>query len=219
MFELLENAVEIYEGVSDHILSQQASEIVNAETITESPVMQDYLDGPLTGNTVAKKLMAAALGLAVDKGYVPLPEKYANPQAIATIADKAVETIKIAHDVASGNLRADKAADFVTKKAAAVAKTVADRVIDQGAEVAAHTVTNAIASVFPPITIVRPWIVMGSKFVAQKVKKLVAKGIDKIAEVTKPIVKSAVEKVQKVATTVWDKVKKVGNKMLNWIFG
>ncbi|MCR5453918.1 MAG: hypothetical protein K6F33_02905 [Bacteroidales bacterium] len=216
MFELLENAVDIYEGVSDHILSQQASEIVNAETIMESPVMQDYLDGPLTGNTVAKKLMATALGLAVDKGYVPLPEKYANPQAIATIADNAVETIKIAYDVASGNLRADKAANFVTQKAAAVAKTVADRVIDQGAEIAANTITNALAAHFPPIVIVRPYIVMGSKFVAQKTKKLVAKGIDKIAEVTKPIVKTAVEKVQKVATTVRDKVKKVGNKMLNW---
>ncbi len=219
MFELLENAVEIYEGVSDHILSQQASEIVNAETITESPVMQDYLDGPLTGNTVAKKLMAAALGLAVDKGYVPLTEKYANPQAIATIADKAVETIKIAYDVASGNLRADKAADFVTKKVAAVAKTVADRVIDQGAEIAANTVTNALAVHFPPIVIARPLILICSKFVAQNVKKLVVKGIDKIAEVTKPIVKEAVEKVQEVATSVWDKVKKVGNKMLNWILG
>lgn len=218
MFELLENAVEIYEGVSDHILSQQASEIVNAETITESPVMQDYLDGPLTGNTVAKKLMAAALGLAVDKGYVPLPEKYANPQAIATIADKAVETIKIAYDVASGNLRADKAADFVTKKAAAVAKTVADRVIDQGAEVAAHTLTNVLAAHFPPAEILRPKILMVSKFLSGKVKNVVHKGIDKIAEVTKPKVKVAVEKVQKVST-VWNVVKNVGKKMLNWVFG
>ena len=181
--------------------------------------MQDYLDGPLTGNTVAKKLMAAALGLAIDKGYLPLPEKFANPQAIASIADNVVETIKIAHDVASGNLRADKAADFVTKKAAAVAKTVADRFIDQGAEIAANTVTNALAAHFPPIVIARPLILICSKFVAQNVKKLVAKGIDKIAEVTKPNVKEAIEKVQEVATMVWNKVQKEGNKMLNWIFG
>jgi len=206
MFELLKTTAEIYEGNSAPILLQQASEIVNTETISESPVMQEYLDGSLTGNTDAKKLLAAALSIAVDKGYIPLPAEYSNPQAIASIADKTFDTIKIAYDIASGNISASEAADFLTKKAAAKAKTLADRVIDKGPEVA----VNAIATIFPQIEIARPAILTLAKFVAPKVKEVVHQGIDILAEFAKPFVKTGIKKLQEVTAPVCNFFKTVG---------
>jgi hypothetical protein len=216
-FDIIQSAGDINIGASYYDLSQHADEIVDAEVVQESPVMQDYIDGPLTGNTAAKKLMAAAITIAKEKKYISLPEKYDNPQSIGSIADKAVETIKIAHDVATGNLRADRAADYIAKKTAAFAKTAVGRLINRGAAIVGHAVTTAIAAVFPPIEIVRPFIVQGAKFVGQKVKDVVAKGIDKIAETVKPIVRKAVETVKTVATSVWESVKSVGRELLSWI--
>lgn len=216
--DLFRSAAEVYEGVNDTVLAQDAAEIVNAETIAESPVVQDYLDSPLTGNTAAKKLLAAAITIANDKGYIPLPEKYSNPQSIATIADKAVETIKIAHDVATGAMSADDAIDFGVKKAAAVAKTAVDTLIDRGTPIAADAVTNVIASVFPPFEVARPYVHKVAQYVAPKVKELAHKGIDKIAEVAKPIVKNAVAKVKEKAPVVWEKAKKFGKTVLS-LFG
>ncbi len=211
--DLFRSAAEVYEGVNDTVLAQDAAEIVNAETIAESPVVQDYIDGPMTGNTDAKKLMAAAITIANDKGYIPLPEKYSNPQSIATIADKAVETIKIAHDVATGAMSADEAIDFGVKKAAAVAKTAVDYLINKGIPLATEVITNALTSVFPAAATAKPFIRMGVQFVATKVKPLIHKGIDKIAEVAKPVVKAAIETVKEVATYAWDKVKEKAKKI------
>lgn len=159
--------------------------------------------------------MAAAITIANDKGYVTLPEKYSNPQSIATIADKTVETIKIAHDVATGELSADNAVDYGIKKAAAVVKTVVGRYINTGAKIVAAKVTAVVSAVFPPAAIIAPVIYVGTKFVASKVKQEVAKDINKIAEVAKPIVKAAVTKVKEVATRVWEKAKSVGRKILS----
>ncbi len=211
--DLFRSAAEVYEGVNDTVLAQDAAEIVNAETIAESPVVQDYIDGPMTGNTAAKKLMAAAIAIANDKGYIPLPEKYSNPQSIATIADKAVETIKIAHDVATGAMSADDAIDFGIKKAAAVAKTAVDYLINKGIPLATEVITNALTSVFPAAATAKPFIRMGVQFVSTKVKPLIHKGIDKIAEVAKPVVKAAIETVKEVATYAWDKVKEKAKKI------
>jgi hypothetical protein len=216
--ELFIDSVRIYEGVNETMLAQNAAEIVEAETISESPVIQDYIDGQLTGNTAAKKLFAAALTIANNKGYISLPEKYSNPQTIAVVADKTLETIKLAHDVATGKFRADKAVDYLIDKGAAIAKTAVDKWIDKGAPIVADRVTDMLVSVYPPCEVARPYVHKVTQFVAQKVKPLVHKGIDKIAEVAKPIVKKAVEKVQKVATTVWEGAKKVGGKILS-LFG
>lgn len=193
-----------YESVNDIMLAQNAAEIVEAETISESPVVQDYIDGPLTGNTAAKKLFAAAISIANDKGYISLPEKYSNPQSVAAIADKAVETIKLAHDVATGVMDEDEVIDYGVKKAASWAKTAVDHLIDKGTPIVADRVTDAIVSVFPPFEVARPKVHEVAHFVAPKVKQFVHKGIDKIAEVAKPIIKETVKTVKTVAKKIWN---------------
>ena len=195
--DLFRSAAEVYEGVNDTVLAQDAAEIINAETIAESPVVQDYLDSPLTGNTAAKKLLAAAITIANDKGYITLPEKYANPQSIGAFADKALEIIKIAHDVATGKMSADDAIDFLIKKTVAVAKTAVDYSIDKG--IAAEVITYVLIGVFPPVAPLIPFIKTGVQFVATKSKPYIHKGIDKIAEVAKSIAKKTVAKIKEYA--------------------
>ena len=183
-FDLFRSAVEVYEGVNDTVLAQDAAEIVNAETIMESPVIQDYLDGSLTGNTAAKELLATAIIIANNMGYISLPEKYANPQSIGAIADAALETLKIAYDLATGKMSADEVIDYCVKKAAAKAKTAVDYfdyLIDNG--IAAEVITDVLIGFFPQVAPLKPYIKKGAQFVATKSKPLIHKGIDKTAEV------------------------------------
>ena len=208
------NACGVYEGCKDKIL-QETVEFVDNQLVCESSVMQEYLNGELTGDTVAKKLATAALTIAADKGLVKLPDNYSSPEAIASIADKTVETVKLANDVATGKLTADEAVDYTLKKSAAMLKTVTDRLVDTGVKVAATTVTAAIISVCPPAAVLSPVIQTGLIFVGEQVKKKIGKGINKLAEAAKPIVKKVVETAANLVSTVKQKSKKI----INWLFG
>ncbi len=211
-----QDATIIYEGTSDIMVALKAQDIVNAETIKESPIVQAYLEGGLTGNTAPKKLLAAAIAIADDKCKV-LPEKYANPQSIGAMADKAVETVKLAHDVATGKTTTEKVADFVTKKAAAVVKTAANKIVNHATDIAAVSVATTVAAVFPPAAIVTaPIAFVVTKFCGEKAKQAISKGINKIAEAVKPVVRKAVEIVKETAKTVWNGVKNVGRKVLSF---
>lgn len=207
MYNDFENSISIYEGANAAVIDD-IIDVEPIEVVKESSVMQSYMDGDLTGNTDAKKLVAAALNIANDKGYIKFPKQYANPYSIAIIADKAVETVKLAHDVAMDKIDADEAVNFVIKKGSALLKTVADSLLTKGINIVAKTVTSAITAVYPPAEVVTPVIEVGIKHFGQKVKEVVKKGIDKIAEVAKPMVKKVV-----------DTGKKVVKKVLNWIFG
>ena len=193
-FDLFRSAAEVYEGVNDTVLAQDAAEIVTAETIMESPVIQDYLDGSLTGNTAAKELLATAIIIANNMGYISLPEKYANPQSIGAIADAALETLKIAYDLATGKMSADEVIDYCVKKAAAKAKTAVDHLIDDG--IAAEFITDVLIGFFPQVAPLKPYIKMGAQFVATKSKPLIHKGIDKTAEVAKSKAKKGLAKLK-----------------------
>lgn len=193
-FDLFRSAAEVYEGVNDTVLAQDAAEIVTAETIMESPVIQGYLDGSLTGDTAAKELLATAIIIANNMGYISLPEKYANPQSIGAIADAALETIKIAYDVATGKMSVDDAIDYGIKKAAAKAKTAVDHLIDNG--IAAEVITDVLIVFFPQFAPLKPYIKMGAQVVATKSKPLIHKGIDKTAEVAKSKAKIGLAKLK-----------------------
>lgn len=193
-FDLFRSAAEVYEGVNDTVLAQDAAEIVTAETIMESPVIQGYLDGSLTGDTAAKELLATAIIIANNMGYISLPEKYANPQSIGAIADAALETLKIAYDLATGKMSADEVIDYCVKKAAAKAKTAVDYLIDNG--IAAEVITDVLIVFFPQVAPLKRYIKKCAQFVATKSKPLIHKGIDKTAEVAKSTAKKGLAKLK-----------------------
>ena len=217
-FDFAKSAIGIREGVNTRICAD-SMDVSNVPTIMESPVMQTYIDGNLTGNTVAKKLTAAAITVANEKGYISLPEKYADQRSIASIADKTVETVKLAHDVATGKLDADYVADYTIKKGAGVLKTIVGGFVKKGAAIAAHAITTAVVSVFPPAVVIAPAIHAATQFVGHKVKQVISKGINKIAEAVKPVVRRAVETVKNVAVKTFNKVKNGVKKFFNWIYG
>lgn len=209
-YDSFRKSVCTYESVNVIELAQNATEIVESEPILESPVIQDYLDGSLTGNTAAKKLLAAAMIIANDKGYISLPDKYANPQSIAAIADKTVETIKLAHDVATGEMDVDKEIDYRVKKAEAWAKTAVDYLIDKGTPIVADRVTDMIVSVCPAAEVLRPKVHKVAQVVAPKVKKLAHKGIDYLADRAKEYLKEKVKPLERVGAVVGAAIKSIG---------
>ncbi len=181
-FDSVQRASDIRESVNITKIAKDSEDLVDIPTVRESSVVKDYLEGNLTGNTAAKKVIAAALTVANKKGYIKLPEKYSNPESIAIISDKALETIKLGCDVATGKMDEDEAADYMVKKGAAVLKTVADRVIDRGKEF----VTSAFIAAFPSAREVASEISAVANFVGEKLKPLVHEGIDMLADVVKP---------------------------------
>lgn len=213
MSELFTNAATIYEGVTKTLAANKASEIINVKTITESPVIKKYLDGDLTGNTDAKKIIATAIAIGNKKGYISLPQKYSNPESIGSIADKAMDTIKLAHDVGAGKLTADDAIEYGINKAAAIVKTTVDKLIDKSTSIVSKVVSELIEKKFPPAKVLRPVIKLGTKFIAEKAKPLIHKGIDKITQAAKTIVRNTFENVK---TTVRSVVKNVGGKVLSF---
>ena len=207
VFSLLKSASDIRESVNTTILAKKAEVFDKIKTVRESQVVKDYLEGDITGNTAAKKLTAAALAVANKKGYIKLPEKYSNPESIATISDKAWDTIKLGHDVATGKTTADTAADYIVKKGAAMLKTVADKVItpviEKGKAVVAKTITSAITAVYPPAVALAPVVYTTVNYVGEGVKQFVHKGIDKVAKAATPILKKAITTVK----SGWEKLK------------
>lgn len=212
VFNDYKDACGVYEGCKDKFLQDN---LVDNPTVIDSTVMQDYLNGDLTGDTIAKKLIATGLTIAVDKKSLQLPDNYVTPESIASIADKTVETIKLANDVATGTLTADEAVDYTLKKSAAMLKTVTDRWVDTGVKIVATTITTGIISVCPPAAVLSPVIQTGLIFVGEQVKKKIGKGITKLVEAVKPLVKKVVEK----AANIVSKVKHKCQKFINWIFG
>ena len=221
VFSLLKSASDIRESVNSTILAKKAEVFDKIKTVRESQVVKDYLEGDITGNTAAKKLTAAALAVANKKGYIKLPEKYSNPESIATISDKAWDTIKLGHDVATGKTTADTAADYIVKKGAAMLKTVADKVItpviEKGKAVVSTAITSAITAVYPPAVALAPVVYTTVNYVGEKAKQLVHKGIDKVANAVKPIAKKAITTVKNVAVKTFNKVKEKGRKLLSWL--
>ncbi len=220
-FSFFKSASDIRESVNTTILAKKAEVFDKIKTIRESQVVKDYLEGDITGNTAAKKLTAAALTVANKKGYIKLPEKYSNPESIATISDKAWDTIKLGHDVATGKTTADTAADYLVKKGAAVLKTAVDKVIspviEKGVKIAAKTVETLITTYCPPAKIVMPVVHVALNYAGEKAKQLVHKGIDKVANAVKPIAKKAITTVKNVAVKTFNKVKEKGRKLLSWL--
>ena len=207
MYNDFDESMRVYECVNAAI-ADEVIDVDSVSVVNESTVMQSYLDGDMTGNTDAKKLFAAALNIANEKGFFKLPAQYSNPHSIAMIADKAVETVKLAHDVASEKIDANQAVDFAVRKGAAVLKTVADFLISKGTKIVSNAVTNFVASVCPPVAVFAPVIKVGISLAGQKAKEFVKKGIDKISEVAKPVFAKFVEGGKKLAKVVTKKIGK-----------
>lgn len=189
----------------------------DSEKATPLGCMQEFLDASLNGDkdTAMKKLFAAGLVFANDKGVLPFELSDTSPEGIAAIVDDSLTRAKVAYKVATGEIPAEEVADCLIDNAAARVMALADNVLDNpGASVEA--VCDAVSVAFPQVAEVvqtaKPIIKQIATRVAPKVKDFVHEGINKIAQYAKEAARPIIAKAREIGA-------KVKNRLLNAIFG
>lgn len=167
-----------------------------------------------------KKIMAAAAVIAKHTGTLPVDtEKEITPISIASSVDEGLNQMKAAYQVAAGMLTEgeaiDKLVDMGTArlseaidKAVPEIKEAADTLLDKAIPSAVEAACAWAENAFPPSRFVTPIIRTVTPYLTEKAKDYVKKGIDVIATGAK-----------KVVANVATKVKIIGKKLFEKVFG
>lgn len=212
---------ELREGLSKYVTLESAlfegEEYADDEQATPLGCMQEFLDASLTGDkdTAMKKLFAAGLVFANDKGVLPFELSDTSPEGIAAIVDDSLTRAKVAYKVATGEIPAEEVADCLIDNAAARVMALADNVLDNP-EASIEAVCDAISVAFPQVAeavqMAKPIIKPFATRAAPKVKEAVHEGINKIAQYAKEAARPIIAKTREIGA-------KVKNRLLIAIFG
>lgn len=178
----------------------KALEQADIPLIKEYKVMQAFMELPVDDpkEKALKKVMAAAMVTAAEKGVLPFPVPK-KASSIASVVDEGLTHMKVAYKVAQGKMNPVEATETVINhgiaRAASVVKKVASKVVDKVVPVVADAVVDAVSTVFPPVQLVKPIVQKTVPYVSHTVKTAVHAGIQTLAEAAKPVVKT-------IATTV-----------------
>ena len=178
----------------------KALEQADIPLIKEYKVMQAFMELPVDDpkEKALKKVMAAAMVTAAEKGVLPFPVPK-KASSIASVVDEGLTHMKVAYKVAQGKMNPVEATETVINhgiaRAVSVVKKVASKVVDKVVPVVANVVVDAVSTVFPPVQLVKPFVERAVPYVSHTVKTAVHAGIQTLAEAAKPVVKT-------IATTV-----------------
>ncbi len=178
----------------------KALEQADIPLIKEYKVMQAFMELPVDDpkEKALKKVMAAAMVTAAEKGVLPFPVPK-KASSIASVVDEGLTHMKVAYKVAQGKMNPVEATETVINhgiaRAVSVVKKVASKVVDKVVPVVADAVVDAVSTVFPPVQLVKPFVQKTVPYVSHTVKTAVHAGIQTLAEAAKPVVKT-------IATTV-----------------
>ena len=178
----------------------KALEQADIPLIKEYKVMQAFMELPVDDpkEKALKKVMAAAMVTAAEKGVLPFPVSK-KASSIASVVDEGLTHMKVAYKVAQGEMNPVEATETVINhgiaRAVSVVKKVASKVVDKVVPVVANVVVDAVSTVFPPVQLVKPIVQKTVPYVSHAVKTAVHAGIQTLAEAAKPVVKT-------IATTV-----------------
>ena len=178
----------------------KALEQTDIPLIKEYKVMQAFMNLPVDDprEKALKKVMAAAMVTAVDKGVLPFPVPK-KASSIASVVDEGLTHMKVAYKVAQGKMNPVEATETVINhgiaRAVSVVKKVVSKVVDKVVPVVANVVVDAVSTVFPPVQLVKPIVQKTVPYVSHAVKTAVHAGIQTLAEAAKPVVKT-------IATTI-----------------
>lgn len=178
----------------------KALEQADIPLIKEYKVMQAFMELPVDDpkEKALKKVMAAAMVTAAEKGVLPFPVPK-KASSIASVVDEGLTHMKVAYKVAQGKMNPVEATETVINhgiaRAVSVVKKVASKVVDKVVPVVADAVVDAVSTVFPPVQLVKPIVQKTVPYVSHTVKTAVHAGIQTLAEAAKPVVKT-------IATTV-----------------
>ena len=178
----------------------KALEQVDIPLVKEYRVVKDFMNLPVNDpkEKALKKVMAAAMVTAAEKGVLPFPVPK-KASSIASVVDEGLTHMKVAYKVAQGKMNPVEATETVINhgiaRAVSVVKKVASKVVDKVVPVVADAVVDAVSTVFPPVQLVKPFVQKTVPYVSHTVKTAVHAGIQTLAEAAKPVVKT-------IATTV-----------------
>lgn len=189
------------------LLSGRELEKEEVESLKEFKVVQLFLDSPVGDASEAKikKVFAAAIIAANEKGILPFSINDKSPIAIASAVDEGLNRVKLSYKLAKEELDVIEVADKLIDATVARVITVADKVIERGVPVVLNRVCDLISKVYPPATVFVPVIKSAEKFIVTAAKVAVRKGVKYVAEGAKTVVRSVVKGVAKV-----------GRKVLSW---
>ena len=169
------------------------------ETGKQSAIMQQAIDSPFNSKSElnAKKIMATALLVAKEKGVLPSTLSSSMDAAeAASIADESISVMKVASQVASGRMDANRGIDLLADKATARIIAISDRLVEKGVDFAVKKLSVAIVAACPPAAPLVFCIRDMQPVIEKKAKNLVSKGIIKLNEVAKSYTKRLVEKAK-----------------------
>lgn len=186
------------------LLSGRELEKEEVESLKEFKVVQQFLDSPVGDASEAKikKVFAAAIIAANEKGILPFSINDKSPIAIASAVDEGLNRVKLSYKLAKEELDVIEVADKLIDATVARVITVADKVIERGVPVVLNRVCDLISNVYPPATVFVPVIKSAEKFIVTAAKVAVRKGVKYVAEGAKTLVRSAAKGIAKVSRKV-----------------
>lgn len=204
--EMLENVgLQLANQISKQQAVQSLSlgkslEQMDIPLIREYKVVKDFMNLPVNDpkEKALKKVMAAAMVTAAEKGVLPFPVPK-KASSIASVVDEGLTHMKVAYKVAQGEMNPVEATETVLhhaiSRAVSVVKKVASRVVDTAVPAVANLVVDAVSTVFPPVQLVKPFVERAVPYVSHAVKTAVHVGIQTLAEAAKPIVRTVAKTV------------------------
>lgn len=170
------------------------------ESLKEFKVVQLFLDSPVGDASEAKikKVFAAAIIAANEKGILPFSINDKSPIVIASAVDEGLNRVKLSYKLAKEELDVIEVADKLIDATVARVITVADKVIERGVPVVLNRVCDLITKVYPPASVFVPVIKNAEKYIVTAAKVAVRKGLKNVAEGAKTVVRSVVKGLVKV---------------------
>lgn len=165
-------------------------EEVIPETVENNPVINEYLNSDFGSyqEQEIKKMMAAA---AIASG------SEATPEEVASQADTSAVSIKTAYKVSTGQLDITRSTDVLIDQAAARLNTFIQEKLDMNR--IGEAVVDAVAYVYPPVKLLKPYVRVVMKKVEPVVRKAITTGIKTVATYAKKTVRTISAKVKNLA--------------------
>jgi len=195
-------------AIQSLVLGKELTE-EEVENIKEYKCIQDFLDAPINSpvETDMKKLFAQAIVVGSEKGVLPfnLPADV-TAETIVSVVDEGLTRMKTAYQLGRGLIEDVFEADEILMEHLAVrVTTFSEMAIDHVAEGIhasadllldkSDTIITAIEAAYPPIQPVAEFCRLVVNTTKPAIREIVHLGIDKVAQVAKNVVKSAVEKL------------------------
>ncbi len=196
--------VQLISSVTSIFLGKKLEKVEEIPTRRESPLLNNYLNAPLstTLDTPVKKAVAVAAAIAKKRG-VATPLNSKSPMELASAVDEGLTRMKVAYQQGKGILDSTSAVDEIVDRAASRVASFTDRVIEKHAPIVVNTVVKAVSAVFPPARVIAPVVKAVVPFVITAAKKIVRKGIEVAAKVAKTVVKKVVTGIKKIGKSIF----------------